>query len=84
MALRLRGRLALLTRKLLLALPQLIAAQQACLQRPVSYGVIHERAVSINTAFTPYPEAALTISNAPTSIDGVTTFTWTETKTYTS
>lgn len=74
---------------LLLSLPALIAAQEACvLQHPLTYGVIHEQAVSINTnvllntTFHPLSEVAATISDAPTSLDGITTFTWTETKTY--
>lgn len=82
-------RLIQLPSALLLSLPALIAAQEACvLQHPLTYGVIHEQAVSINTdvllntTFRPLSEVAVTISNAPTSLDGITTFTWTETKTY--
>ena len=84
-------KLTLLPNALLLSLPNLIAAQQACLLRqPPSYGVIHQQAVSINTnvllntTFSPFSDVAITISNAPTSLDGITTFTWTETKTYAS
>lgn len=68
-----------------------MAAQEGCVvQQPLAYGVIHEQAVSINTnvllntTFSPMPDVAVTFNNAPTSINGITTFTWTETKTYTS
>ena len=60
------------------------------IQQPLTYGVIHEQAVSVNTnvllntTFNPLSDVAVTISNAPTSINGITTYTWTETKTYTS
>lgn len=45
---------------------------------------VHEQIVSINTevlsntTFYPVPEVAVTITNAPTSLDGITTFRWTE------
>lgn len=84
-------RLARLPSALLLSLPTLIASQEACLlELPLSYSIIHEQAVSINTkvllntTFNPFSNVEVTISNAPTSIDEVTTFTWTETKTHTS
>lgn len=81
-------RLILLPSTLLLTLPGIIAAQKACVvQQPLTYGVIHEQAVSINTnlllntTFEPISVVAVTINNAPTSLNGITTFTWTETKT---
>jgi len=46
---------------------------------------VHEQAVSINTdvlsntTFYAIPQVAITVNNAPTSFDGVTTLTWTET-----
>ncbi|SMR41830.1 unnamed protein product [Zymoseptoria tritici ST99CH_1E4] len=45
---------------------------------------VHEQIVSVNTevlsntTFYPVPEVAVTITNAPTSLDGITTFRWTE------
>lgn len=62
----------------------LAQCQRSC---PVidSISTVHEQAVSINTdvltntTFYPIPQVALTISNAPTSLDTLTTLTWTET-----
>jgi len=83
------GKLVLLPSALLLSFPDLPLAQGPCeLDQPLLYGVVHEQAVSVNTdvllntTFNPFPEVAVTISNAPTSLDGITTFTWTQTKTY--
>ncbi|EMC92444.1 hypothetical protein BAUCODRAFT_27724 [Baudoinia panamericana UAMH 10762] len=51
--------------------------------------VVYEQAISINTnvrtntTFHPIPEVAVTISNAPTSVDGVTTFRYTQPRTST-
>lgn len=76
---------------LILALPSLIDAQQACsLRYPLTYKIVHEQPISINTdvllntTFNPIREVTVTINNAPTSLDGVTTFWWTETKTQVS
>lgn len=71
---------------LLLTLPTPIRSQSACfsISQPV-YRVVHEQAVSINTdvlfntTFYPLPEAAITVTNAPTSYSGVTTLRWTST-----
>ena len=75
----------------LLTLPYLIDAQQACsLQHPLTYNIVHEQVISINTevlfntTFKPMRDVTVTIENAPTSLDGLTTFWWTETKTYMS
>jgi len=65
-------------------------AQQACLAAPGSplpYETVYEQAVSINiyvqtnTTFYPIPDVGVTVSNAPTSFDGVTTFTYTNRQT---
>lgn len=74
---------------LLLATPRSASAQQACLaaQRSITYRVVYEQAVSIrtevlsNTTFYPIPEAAVTVNNAPTSLDCLTTLRYTETQT---
>lgn len=67
-------------------LPQAAHGQAACpAQNPIQQTVVHEQAVSINTdiltntTFYPIPEVAVTVSNAPTSLDGVTTLVWTKT-----
>lgn len=47
--------------------------------------MVYEQPVSINTdvqfntTFYPLPEAAITVTNAPTSFDGITTLRWTST-----
>ena len=71
--------------KLLLLLPRLMAAQQACqISQPLNYGTVHEQVISINTnvlfntTFFPIANVGITIGNAPTSLDGITTFHWTE------
>ncbi|KAK0961381.1 hypothetical protein LTS01_020388 [Friedmanniomyces endolithicus] len=65
-------------------------AQQQCLAAPGSplpYETVYEQAVSINTyvqtntTFYPFPDVGITVSNAPTSFDGVTTFTYTNRQT---
>lgn len=76
---------------LLLGYPFTIHAQiqdqnSACLiaERFVQTYTMREQAVSINTevlsntTFYPIPEGPVTITNAPTSIDMVSTFRWTE------
>ena len=72
---------------LLLALPSLVEAQQACsLQHPLTY-VVHEQVISIktdvlfNTTFKPAQDITVTVENAPTSLDGLTTVWWTEKRT---
>ncbi|KAK0824457.1 hypothetical protein LTR73_007728 [Friedmanniomyces endolithicus] len=61
-------------------------AQQQCLAvqgSPLPYETVYKQAVSINTyvqtntTFYPIPDVGVTVSNAPTSFDGVTTFTYT-------
>ncbi|KAK5727458.1 hypothetical protein LTR15_003354 [Elasticomyces elasticus] len=62
------------------------AAQSACM---VEFGqeTVYEQAISINTyvqtntTFYPAPHYAVTVSNAPTSFDGITTFRYTESRT---
>lgn len=71
---------------MLLMFPSLIRSQSACfsLHRPARK-VVYEQPVSINTdvllntTFHPVPEAAITVTNAPTSFDGITTLRWTST-----
>lgn len=52
-----------------------------------SVSIVHRQVVSINTnavtntTFYPIPQVALTVSNAPTSLDTLTTLSWTETTT---
>lgn len=71
---------------LLPTLPRSVRSQSVCLSpRPPTQQVIYEQAVSINTdvlyntTFYPLPEAAITVTNAPTSYSGVTTLQWTST-----
>jgi hypothetical protein len=71
---------------LLLTQPRPIRSQSACLSlRPPVHQVVYQQAVSINTdvlyntTFYPLPEAAITVTNAPTSYSGVTTLQWTST-----
>jgi hypothetical protein len=81
-------KLLTLPRSLLLALPCLVGAQQACsLQYPLTYNVVHEQVISIktdvlfNTTFNPVRDITITVENAPTSFDGLTTVWWTERRT---
>jgi hypothetical protein len=72
--------------ELLLTFPSSVRSQSACLslQAPM-HQVVYEQPVSINTdvlfntTFYPLPEAAITVTNAPTSYSGVTTLQWTST-----
>lgn len=72
---------------LLSTFPIPVRSQSACLSllRPPIHQVVYEQAVSINTdvlhntTFYPLPEAAITVTNAPTSYSGVTTLQWTST-----
>lgn len=71
---------------LLSILPRPVRSQSACLSlRPPVHQVVYEQPVSINTdvlfntTFYPLPEAAITVTNAPTSYNGVTTLQWTST-----
>jgi hypothetical protein len=71
---------------LLSTFPRPARSQSACLSlRPPIQQVVYEQAVSINTdvlyntTFYPLPEAAITVTNAPTSYSGVTTLQWTST-----
>lgn len=73
---------------LLLSYPLPLSAQDnsACLivSRFVQTYTVREQAVSINTdvltntTFYPIPQAPVTITNAPTSINTVSTFRWTQ------
>jgi hypothetical protein len=71
---------------LLSTLPSPVRSQSACLslQAPI-HKVVYQQPVSINTdvlfntTFYPLPEAAITVTNAPTSYSGVTTLQWTST-----
>ena len=80
----------LLYSKLLLqALSALTSAQDACqLSQPLTSYIVHEQPISIktdvlyNTTFFPIEEVPITVNNAPTSFNGITTLYWTETKTY--
>lgn len=72
----------------LLAFPRSGHSQQACFPSQAVYrSIVHEQSVSINTdvlhntTFYAIPEVAVTVHNAPTSFDGITTFRWTETET---
>lgn len=73
-------------------LPYFSKAQNACnIYRPASQGVVYQQAVSVNTfvqsntTFFPHPEAqAITVTDAPTSFDLITTLSWTKTFSYTA
>jgi hypothetical protein len=76
---------------LITLLPYLAGAQNACdVYLPASQSVVYQQAVSVNTfvqsntTFFPIPEAqAITVTDAPTSFDLVTTLSWTKTLPYT-
>ena len=83
--------LLILPSSLLLTLPSLTGAQQACsIGYPLTYNIVHEQVISIktdvlfNTTFNPIRDVTVTINNAPTTLNGLTTFWWTETRTYSS
>lgn len=70
----------------LLTFPHTARTQSACaLLHPPARTMVYEQAVSINTdvtfntTFYPLPEAAITVTNAPTSFNGITTLRWTST-----
>lgn len=71
---------------LILAYPNAGAAKDACdLTQSLHRGIVHEQPVSIstdvlwNTTFYPVPGYdGVTVTNAPTSLHGVTIFRWTE------
>lgn len=72
--------------ELLSAFPRRARSQSACLSlRPPFQQVVYEQTVSINTdvlfntTFYPLPGAAITVTNAPTSYNGITTLQWTST-----
>ncbi|GAB7337165.1 hypothetical protein MBLNU457_g2554t3 [Dothideomycetes sp. NU457] len=58
-------------------------AQSVCDVGPVNQTTVYVQPVSINTdivsntTFYPIPQVAVTVTNAPTSFNGVTTYTWT-------
>ncbi|KAK5674602.1 hypothetical protein LTS10_012603 [Elasticomyces elasticus] len=62
------------------------AAQSVCIAE-FGQETVYEQAISINTyvqtntTFYPAPHYAVTVSNAPTSFDGITTFRYTESRT---
>ena len=72
-------------------LPFFSEAQNACnIYRPASQGVVYQQVVSVNTfvhsntTFFPHSEAqAITVTDAPTSLDLITTLSWTKTFPYT-
>lgn len=79
----------LLPGSLLLSLTELTFAQSACqFPQALTYEEVHKQPISINTdilvntTFFPLPEVGVTVENAPTSFNGITTYHWTETKTY--
>ena len=66
----------------------LAQAQNACnIYRPISHNTVYQQAVSLNTYVdyntTFYPiqgtQAAITVTDAPTSLDTITTLSWTKT-----
>jgi len=66
-------------------------SQSSCsLQTPLAQTIIHEQVVSLqatvltNTSFYPIPEVAVTVTNAPTSLDTLTTLSWSQTRPYTA
>ncbi|QIW94854.1 hypothetical protein AMS68_000372 [Peltaster fructicola] len=67
-----------------IAFSSLGGCQRSC-QEIGSSSLLYEQAVSINTevltntTFNPIPQVALTVTDAPTSIDTITTLTWTST-----
>lgn len=71
----------------LLLYPRSAKAQDFCSASSRLQTTVYEQVVSIstevltNTTFFPIPEVAVTVNNAPTSINGVTTFHWTKTQT---
>lgn len=72
--------------KVLSVFPRRVRSQSACLSlRPPIRQVVYEQIVSINTdvlfntTFHPLPQAAITVTNAPTSYNGITTLQWTST-----
>lgn len=76
---------------LILSYPDPSSAQDACqLTQDMHRGIVHEQPVSINTdvlwntTFYPIPDHGVTVTNAPTSFHGITTFRWTELSPYTS
>lgn len=74
---------------LILSYPTPIGADDACqlTQQSLEPQIVHEQSVFINTdvlsntTFFAIPEVAITVSNAPTSFNGITTLRWTEPRT---
>ncbi|KAK4503926.1 hypothetical protein PRZ48_004841 [Zasmidium cellare] len=76
---------------LILSYPIASNAKDTCkITYDLHTGIVHEQPVSINTdvlwntTFYPIPEHAVTVTNAPTSFQGITTFRWTELLSYTT
>lgn len=76
---------------LVILLPHLTKAQNACnIYGQLSQGVVYQQVVSVNTlvqsntTFFPISEQAITVTNAPTSLDLITTLSWTKTLPYTA
>jgi hypothetical protein len=72
-------------------LPCLVGAQNACdVYLPASQSVVYQQAVSINTfvqsntTFFPIEAQAITVTDAPTSFDLITTLSWTKTLPHTA
>lgn len=69
---------------LLLSRPASGLTAEGC-DGPIERRIVHEEVVSLyaevnrNTTIHPVPHAAITVTNAPTTFDGLTTLYWTET-----
>lgn len=75
----------------MLTYPDPVNAKHACqFTQGLHQGIVHEQPISINTnvlwntTFYPLPEYGVTVTNAPTSFHGITTFRWTELAPYKS
>lgn len=74
---------------LMVCYPVLTAAEDACqlTQRQLTPRIVHEQPISINTdiltntTFYAIPQVGITVTNAPTSFDAITTLRWTESRT---
>lgn len=65
--------------------------QNACvIQQPINQTIVYQQAISINTdvisntTFYPIPQAGVTITDAPTSLNFMTTLSWSRTSPYTT
>jgi len=76
---------------LVILLPCLTEAQNACnIYSQINQSVVYQQVVSVNTfvrsntTFYPIPAQAITVTDAPTSFDLITTLSWTKTLPYTA